>query len=257
VSQALLSSYGYPSIICDSADFDGANDYMAKGSDLTGTSNGQSGIISIWCTVDAVPPTFNSWLLEHANAFTGGATRLSCGLTTAGKFEITASNSSGTTILSLTTNSTYSASGVWRHILCSWDLSTAGARSLYINDVDELSVTTFTDDTIKYTSGDWSIGCRTGGSVNYMFNGQIAEVYFAMNQYLDFSVEANRRKFISVGGKPVNLGTDGSLPTGTAAIMYHHLDDGEAAANFATNAGTGGNLSITGTLTTGASSPSD
>jgi hypothetical protein len=39
--------------------------------------------------------------------------------------------------------------------------------------------------------------------------------------------------------------------------MYHHLDNGEAVANFATNRGTGGNFTITGTLDTASTSPSD
>ena len=78
------------------------------------------------------------------------------------------------------------------------------------------------------------------------FNGALAEVYFAPGQYLYFSIASNRRKFISRTGKPVHLGTTGMLPTGTAPLVYHHLDDAEAVANFATNRGTGGNFTITG-----------
>ena len=87
--------------------------------------------------------------------------------------------------------------------------------------------------------------------------GFFAEVSFAFGQSLDFSIVSNRRKFLSAGGKPVFLGADGSLPTGTAPIIYQHLDDGEAVANFATNRGTGGDFTITGTLDTGSTSPSD
>jgi hypothetical protein len=131
----------------------------------------------------------------------------------------------------------------------------ATANHLYINDVDDENVLTFTDDTLDYTGGDWSVGARPSG--NLKFDGCLSEFYFAPGQYLDFSLVANRRKFISPTGKPVQLGLTGSLPTGTAPLMYHHLDDGEAVANFATNRGTGGNFTITGTLDTAASSPSD
>lgn len=54
-------------------------------------------------------------------------------------------------------------------------------------------------------------------------------------------------------GKPVDLGADGSTPTGTAPGVY--LTGG--AATFATNLGTAGSFAVTGTLTNAASSPSD
>jgi hypothetical protein len=84
-------------------------------------------------------------------------------------------------------------------------------------------------------------------------NACLAEVYINLAEYVDLSVEANRRKFISSAGKPVNLGASGSVPTGTAPIMYFK---GPASA-FPTNLGTGGNFTVTGTLTDGSTNPTD
>jgi hypothetical protein len=52
------------------------------------------------------------------------------------------------------------------------------------------------------------------------------------------------RKFIDAEGKPVDLGVDGSTPTGTAPAMFFSGD----AIGFASNKGTGGVFILTGTL---------
>lgn len=65
--------------------------------------------------------------------------------------------------------------------------------------------------------------------------------------------EATRRKFISAAGKPVHLGEDGMRPTGTAPVVFMSGN----ASQFATNRGTGGAFTTSGTLTNAATSPSD
>jgi hypothetical protein len=69
--------------------------------------------------------------------------------------------------------------------------------------------------------------------------------------YIDLSVESNRRLFITAGGKPVN-------PDLPRAILGTPLIDlrGPASA-FGTNNGSGGDFTVTGTLTDASTSPSD
>jgi hypothetical protein len=247
----LLTGYQNPLIKVESADFDGTNDYMLRGGDLTGAADGKSGILSLWLRIDGGDGTTLT-MIADGTAVTGRfyLARLSSNI-----FLINAFNSGGTQILNLQTSGTHITSATWLHILSSWDLA-AGVSSFYINDVSDQLVATRTNDTIDYLSGiDWAIGANNAGGLKT--NGCMAELYFAPNQYLDFSIVENRRKFISPNGKPVALGTNGSLPTGTAPIIYLHLDPAEAPADFATNRGTGGNFSITGTLTAGSTSPSD
>lgn len=248
--QRLFMNYGQTLTIVDSADFDGTNDVMTRGGALTNIADSKSGILSMWIRIDAQD----------------GATRRLFSCTTVQSCQLTINssnlvtflcqNSTPTNILVASSSSTYTAAATWLHFLLSWNLAVAGTGRFYVNDVSGGTYSVYTDDTINYTgSADWSIGASTAGSAD--FDGCMAEVYFAPGQYLDFDVVGNRRRFISANGKPVYLGATGQIPTGTSAIVYQHLSDGEAVANFATNRGTGGDFSITGTLDTGSTSPSD
>jgi len=82
-----------------------------------------------------------------------------------------------------------------------------------------------------------------------------ADYWFAPNVYIDFTQTANRRKFISAAGKPVDLGADGSTPTGTAPAIF--LSGDASPTGFQFNKGTGGAFTLTGTLTNATTSPSD
>lgn len=241
-------------ISVDAADFDGTNDYLTRSS-FTGQANTKTGIVSVWFRVDALPP---ATVFELLAAFKTASLDL----------EIWARNpinvcgvffGDGTGTLLQMSSSVAVTTGTWYHMLASWDLASSTTH-FYLNDVDRKNVTAGpTNRTVPLGSTDqWSVGTYPpvdgGGDLQ---DGGIAELYFAPGQYLDLSVEANRRKFISSGGKPVNLGATGSVPTGTAPLIYLHLDDGETANNFAINRAGNGNLTVTGALTTYASSPSD
>jgi len=251
IHQTLFAGYSNPLRVVDAADFDGTNDYMTRGADLTGSADSKSGILSAWLRIDGHDGV-QIFILENYSS----ALRFFFYRNSLNTFTISGRNASGTVILSLVSSTTYTTSSTWRHVLASWDLATA-AGHLYINDVSDLGSSTLTNDTLDYTTGAFAVGASPVGAPGDEFDGAMADIYFAPGQYLDFSIAANRRKFISPSGKPVHLGTDGSLPTGTAPLLYCHLDDGEAVANFATNRGSGGNLSITGALDTASSSPSD
>lgn len=252
MSQVLMAA-GEPLLVCDSADFDGTNDYTNRGADLDGNANSKLGIVSMWLRVDGGDGVDARPFVSGSGATVEFRTQK----TNNEAFRVIGENAAGTIILNIVTSASVIAAGAtWKHVLASWDMAGgAGGRHLYINDASDLTVVTFTDDTIDYTQADWSAGARMDG--NEKLDGCIAELYFAPGQYLDFSVVSHRRRFISGSGKPVFLGATGALPTGTAPLVYFHLDNGEAVANFATNRGTGGNFTITGTLTTGSTSPSD
>lgn len=248
---ALLACYSPPLIVVDSADFDGSNDFLARGADLSGNADSKSGILSVWVRFDSGTGAQRIIGSNGDNDQGFESQRRS----SSGAFEIIGRNAAGTDILLLRTSASFVAGATWRHFLASWDLAT-GAGHLYVNDVSDLGSSTLTNDTIDYAEDNYGVGGNpVSGAVK--LDGALAELYFAPGQYLDLSILANRRKFISNTGKPVWLGANGSAPTGTAAIVYLHLDNSEAVANFATNRGTGGNFSITGTLETGSTSPSD
>lgn len=67
--------------------------------------------------------------------------------------------------------------------------------------------------------------------------------------YMDLSVDTNRRKFIDISGRPVALGPDGSLPTGSRPALYFT----GASSVWHNNRGSGGGgFTVSGGLTTAA-----
>lgn len=246
----LLYSYP-PHLMVESADFDGTNDYMTTGAALSGAVNSKTGIFSAWIRIDGGDLSLMYFLIGLA-----GSNFVQVRRNADNTLLIWATNASGTTVVQLNTTGTYATSSTWKHILASWDTSTSTGQ-IYVSDVSDLSVTqVWSNDVCDYAVTNWGTGARPDTGANKL-NGCLAELYFAPGQYLDFSVTNNRRKFITSSLKPVYLGKDGAGPTGTAPAIYLHLDPSEALADFATNRGTGGNFTITGSLTAGSTSPSD
>lgn len=91
-------------------------------------------------------------------------------------------------------------------------------------------------------------------AIDTPFTGDVADLWIAPGQFIDFSVTENRRKFISASNKPVNLGVNGATPTGTAPVIFF---SGDASSFGQPNLGSGGAFSHTGSLTDASTSPSD
>lgn len=253
--QALMfATYDNPMIVCDSADFDGTNDYMTRGAGLTGAADSKTGIFSAWIRLDGGDGGIMR-LLTGSTTLGGAGERVAIFRNSTNTFFVQMYDSGGVGRLNVNTVATYTSGATWRHILSSWDMAVTNTVHLYVNDVSDLNINTHSDAALDYTLADFAVGSDPDGTEK--LNACLAELYFAPGQYLDFSNVYFRRKFISASGKPAHLGTTGALPTGTAPLVYQHLDDAEAVADFATNRGTGGDFTITGTLDTGSTSPSD
>lgn len=227
--------------------FDGTNDYMTRGAALTGNADGKSGIVSVWLKFNGGDATLQ-WVYSNNGGF------FSLYKDASNKIGIAGYNGAATEIMRFVTSNSYTAGATWRHVLAAWDLA-AGTRQLYITDVSDFSSVTNTNDTIDYTRTDHAIGAVPAGTNKG--NYDIADFYLALNTTLDLSVADNRRKFISPSGKPVNLGSNGSLPTGSQPIIFCRCAPGAAASTFATNLGSGGNFTVAGALTAASTSPSD
>lgn len=252
-SKALnLTSVGTPnagSYITNAVTFNGTSNYLSRGADLTGNANGKQGLFSVWVKLGSLAS--NMHILGEAY-FTSGANSGEGFLIkwlTDGSFRIFGRNSVLTDILHLYTSGSYSNETTWYNILASWDLS-AGVGHLYINNTGDAATTLLTNDTIVYSGANCAIGAQSDSFVE-LFNGSMAELYFT-NTYLDLSNSTNRAKFIDSNGYPVDLGADGSTPTGTSPLIYLK----NSASTFGTNAGTGGNFTVNGTLAIASSTPS-
>lgn len=235
-----LSIGTYPT---NAVHFDGST-YLNRGADLTGNADGKQGILSVWLKLDG-DTSGDDYVWDS------GSNRFRFIWLADETFQVRGANVSNVEILNMVTSTiTATSSGGWFHILASWDLSSAGSGRLYVNDVDDKTENTYTNDSIDYTRTDH----RIGGIGTNFFSGCMSELYVNFAEYLDFDTESNRRKFISSSGKPVSLGSDGSAPTGSQPIVYLK----NSLSTFPTNLGSGGDFSVTaGSLTSCASTPSD
>lgn len=235
-------------------DFPGSDDFLSRGAGLTGAADSKIFTLSFWFKTGTALAVQRVLIGDSTSKFranldtrTGGSSEF---------FGLGANNSGGTQILGCnTSNGSVVASGSWQHVLISVDLSDTGKRHIYLDDVSDAAWGTYTNDTIDFTMANWRIGVSSDGTSNDL-DAEIAELWFAIGTYIDFSVEANRRLFRTAAGKPVGLGNDGSRPTGSAPIIY--LGAGKnLAGGWITNAGSGGGFTQSGTLADAASSPSD
>lgn len=123
----------------------------------------------------------------------------------------------------------------------------------YQNDVD-LQISPVNDgtdagiDPITTAISGHSMTVLSSGSTSPL---DCADFIMWVDQQIDFSVEANRRKFIDASGKPVDPA--GAVAEFGAPIC---LFSGNSST-FATNQGSGGAFTLTGSLTNAGTSPSD
>jgi len=227
----------------NAVNFDGTNDYLTRGAGLTGATDTKTGTFSFWFKKNGADGVSYQVIDSTGNAFT-------VLINGSNKIRVQAENVGGTVILQIFTSSSVLAADVWHHFIAAWSLG-SGIGQIYLDDVSDIAASpTLTDDTIDYTIANWGVGGGLSGTNK--FNGDFAEVWFATT-YLDISISSNRRKFIDALGRPVNLGSNGSTPTGTAPIIYQT----GATATWHTNSGSGGGFTENGELTDAATSPSD
>lgn len=150
----------------------------------------------------------------------------------------------------------------WTHVLGTISTDApAGSRTIVVKVNGENDNQTFFQDAgIAFASTYNGLPAVIfgDGSGNF-YTGYGADIWLSPGQSLltagDISPETIA-KFFSAG-KPVDLGSDGSTPTGTAPAIFLRRAPSAAASTFATNLGTGGDFDITGTLTIAPSSPTD
>jgi len=230
--------------------FDGTNDYLAIQSDLTGAADGPYVLVSFWFQMlgnDAV---------DNDIFYPGGTFRMRIQREGSGVFNTVWRNTAGANsfICQSTSGVNYNSTTNtgWHHFLFAINQSTPVVE-MYIDDADvAASPSASSTGTLEQTFPSWGVGAQPNGSKK--LNGDMAEFYYT-NEFLDISVESNRRKFISAAGQPVDLGANGSDPTGTQPLIYFRRAPADAASTFGTNLGSGGAFSITGTLTNSADNP--
>lgn len=228
--------------------FDGTNDWLKRTGALSGPpTNNKTILLSMWFQND-FSGTEYYFLGENS-----GNTIVVSVYVTSTAFTIYCKSASGFNILSIqVAKANFSTLG-WNHVLFSADVTqTQTTMKFYANGVSStMNVISYFNDTILWdASQDWGIGGR-GFDGAVKIERDMAESYIT-NEYLDLSIQANREKFI-LNGAPVDLGTTGATPTGTQPLIY--MKGNAASWNAGTNAGSGGNFTMTGAVTDSVNEP--
>jgi hypothetical protein len=197
--------------------------------------------MSLWIRPDSLPPNINGWVLTGEG---GGAVSLL--LQQDGSLKFLLSDAFSAFIQFVTTDH-FIIPGTLYNILISADTN-AGTVQCYINDA-------LVGLSVSSAGVPFNIGYNTfvspwvfyGETVTRRYIGDTAETWCAPNQGIDFSITGNRRKFIDVFGCFVNLGTDGSIPTGIAPVFFFTGAAAPAAGEVAYNVNKGALGGISGT----------
>lgn len=235
----------------DAVNFNGSTK-LNRGAALTGLSDGPQGSFSLFVNMAAAGDGVSQRIFQNNNG-ADGLRRNSSNI-----FQCSWTGGTGTPGLTFQTVSSINSARGWLHICGNYDTNFAAGSKISQLFVSDASDNTVASDfgsagTMDYTATDWIIGASFGGTG--LFQGDMAEFWWN-DSFIDFSNVTNRRLFVTAGLKPVDLGADGSVPLGgTVPKIYQHIAAGAAAAGFATNLGSGGGWTVTGTLALAASKP--
>ncbi|MCP1318590.1 hypothetical protein, partial [Halomonas sp. 707B3] len=163
------------------------------------------------------------------------------------EFNVQMWNHSGTKVFQSSNLNTIVDAGSWFVLQMSVDLSDTAKRSLYINN-QQMSPnwSTYINDFIDFTN-DASVVGRYGSNSSYYINGDLSFTYFTTD-YIDFSQESERLKFVDAFGYPVDIRPkieSGEIPT---PLIYMPFDDPN---DLGKNLGTGGDFTVNGTVVPG------
>jgi len=140
--------------------------------------------------------------------------------------------------------------GEWHNVLFSWNYDTPSVQ-VYI-DEELMDVGSPVSDTVSSmgTTDFIELGRTTAFS---KYTGALSQYWLHTGTAIDFSVKANRRKFISPSKRPVFLGDDGSKPTGSQPEVFLK----GTGTGFNVNSGSLGNFTANATFDTPTTKASD
>ena len=253
LAQSATGSMGTPEAVV----FDGTNDVTRRSGGIT-ISDGKQGSLSIFYRRNNTNNTMLIGNQTDSRQLSGFYLQLQA----AQVLLQCRDNADPSDELVAMSNSRGDTTGVWHHVLCSWNIANGNTDNrMYVNDSSaNVGVNNGVDGTIDYDTangtGDWAIGAGVDntGTLFQKLNGEIGPVWFN-DTWIDFNVEANRRKFINADGTPADMGSDGSTPTGSQPKIF--MNGNATYWNAGTNGGTGGAFTMTGSVTDSGNEPID
>jgi hypothetical protein len=224
--------------------FDGTNDYLTRGADLTGNADSTQVTGSLWFRRNGGN---GSQQVLYCTIDSAGSCRFQVDLNTSNQIHLKGNGTGGGTLRLDAAGSTAITDTNWHHLLFSVDLANTSNRYIYLDGVAETPTwSTYSNAVIDFTRTEHSIGAFTNGASK--FNGDVDDMWIDMGTYLDVSKDSVRAKFRDTAGNPVDLGATGTNPTGSQPEVYLS-SRGNGLSSWATNKGSGGGFTVTGALT--------
>lgn len=228
--------------------FDGG-DLMTRGAGFTGGADGKQLTVHGWFRKQGADGVLER-IFSTSTAVGGATFRMRLQKNATDGFVLVGIDGAAATNLSIaSSNNVFQVASGWVHFIASVDLADVAKRHIYVNDVSDLTVTTYVNSNMDFTVGDVAIGGNADGTS--LADMDIAE--FALwPGYIDLSVEANRRLFTNnTGVRPRSLG-DAITTMGTPLLLF------QGPTSSFVNQGSGGAFTVsTGALTNSPTSPSD
>jgi len=225
---------------------DGTSGYL-KSTNLVGLSASKT--ITFMCCAYMDGSNTDTIISLQSTGLTPNNFRVLSGANTIPNIDIIGSNSIGTIILNESWVNSMPAITNWATILLSINLETS-TITLCINGVVKANTSpTLTNDSLNFNSlNAIYIGAEEMTSiVRQWWQGDLSCMYFTTD-YIDFSQEVNRLKFVDGLGYPKDLKAQidaGVIPN---PLIYLPFDD---STNLGKNLGTGGDFSVVGAVTSG------
>lgn len=206
--------------------------YLTRGSAFVGGANNAKWTLSYWMRPQNVSNT--AFLFNLNNDFTIRMTGNGVQIDGIG-------STGGSSVKMVSVLDVLKAHGLI-HILASCDLSANPVeKHFYVNGVENNDAALFTSvqgEVVKFSGASTVYGNQL--NLSTPFNAPVGGFWLNPGTFFDFSVQANREKFIGSDSLPVDLGTNGETPTGTSPLIFIN----NPAPSVQTNLGTGGDFTV-------------
>ena len=161
-----------------------------------------------------------------------------------GQTNVLGENTAGVAVLTELSTVDKLPSGVWTAIMVSWDL-TSPVANYFFQPLDGAAINVANVDipvigTIDLDGTPASIYGGSGTGIN-LLGVCFSQLMMDNTVYTDFSIPANREKFVTSAGKPKDLGADASPALGFPAEFYLPNGDIRGVPNWLL---VGGNIAV-------------
>jgi hypothetical protein len=221
-------------VAAEAIDFDGANDYLSRSSDLVGNTDGKTFTFSCW--VWRAPGDTQS--IYESNNGTGPTDDRVQIRSSSNKLDVICRDNTGTPVM-IARSVINIPLQTWTHVIISFDLSDTSKRHLCIDDVEDYDAvwdTYSTWATINFPRWKHLIAADDYNATK--LKNRLSHLFLAY-EYIDLSVEANRRIFITSDRRPAKN------QAALNPIMYLPMSD---PTQPGLNLGTGGDFALTGVV---------